>query len=303
MKRKILVSVIIPTRNRSKLLKRSIDSVLSQSYKNIEVIVVDDASKDETFNFLKSIKDKRLKFIQLKKQKGQAIARNIGIKQASGELIAFNDDDDIWRKGKLESQVKVFARSSKKTGVVYVKIKRTKNGKTQFLPWKEVSKKQGKIQEKLLLENFIGLPAVVIRKECFGKLGLFDEKLSCYEDWELWLRISKYYDFKYIPKVLVDSPILAGGITSRKNILLKAVEIIFQKHKKEILKDKEISANWFFRLGDLYYHKRNYKKARNYFKKAQSENPCFKYKRAIVKTYLGKNMSEFLIKTKTKIDD
>ncbi|MBU1127281.1 MAG: glycosyltransferase [Patescibacteria group bacterium] len=294
-----LVSIIIPTRNRTAYLKNSLKSVLDQTYRKLEVIVIDDASTDKTLNFLKTIKDKRLKVILLKKQSGAQVARNRGIKMSKAEFIAFNDDDDIWQKDKLEKQMAIFEKD-KEVGVVYCRIKRIDEKESFFMP-KEGLSGQENVREALFLENNgIGLPSAIVKRECFKKAGFFDEKLPRYQDWELWLRISKFYKFKFLPETLVVSYLLPDGITKDKRVLLKATNIIFKKYKKEILKKPKRAASWFFRLGDLYYHERNLKKARNYFKKACEKNSCFKYKRAIVKTYLGKNMSEFLIKLKTK---
>lgn len=305
MKRKNpLVSIIIPTRNRFNLLKRSINSVLNQSYKNIEVIVIDDASSDGTYQFLKSIKDKRVRLIHLKKHQGAAKARNAGLKKAKGELVAFNDDDDIWDEKKLEEQVKAFAKASPKVGVVYTRMKRPSGKKVKYFPEEvvgEKGKREEDVQKELFLENFVGLPTAVIKKECFEKVGLFDEKLPCYEDWELFLRLSKAFHFKYLPQILVEAPILPTGLTTKRKVVLKASEIIFQKHRRTIERDKQVLAAWQFRLGDLYYHQEKMAKARNLLRQAFNNRPSFKYFRAIVKTFLGKGISETLIGWKIKV--
>jgi len=299
MKRKNpLISVIIPTRNRFKLLKRSINSVLNQSYKNIEVIVIDDASTDKTLGILKSIKDKRVQLIRLKKHQGAAKARNVGLKKAKGELIAFNDDDDFWHEKKLEKQVKILTQAGSKVGVVYTRMRRIKDKEIKYFPEEVVGeerKREGEIQKELYLENFVGLPTAVVKKKCFEKAGLFDKDFPCYEDWELFLRISKHFHFKYLPQTLVEAPILPTGLTSKRKVVLKASEIIFQKHKKNIMRDKEMLAAWQFRLGDLYYHQEKMTKARNLLRQAFNNQPSFKYFRAIVKTILGKGISETLI--------
>jgi len=105
----MLISIIVPTFNRSKLLIKTIDSILNQSYKNFELIVVSDGSNDDTEYIVSQVKDKRLIFIQLKKNYGYpAKARNEGVKKSSGSLIAFCDDDDLWEKDKLFKQIKIY---------------------------------------------------------------------------------------------------------------------------------------------------------------------------------------------------
>ena len=105
MQNKPLVSVIIPTYNRGRLILDSINSVLNQTYKNIELIVVDDCSTDNTEEILKSINDSRIKYVKLEKNSGACIARNKGIELSTGEFIAFNDSDDLWITTKLEKQL------------------------------------------------------------------------------------------------------------------------------------------------------------------------------------------------------
>ena len=105
MQNEPLVSVIIPTYNRGRLILDSINSVLNQTYKNIELIVVDDCSTDNTEEILKSINDSRIKYVKLEKNSGACIARNKGIELSTGEFIAFNDSDDLWITTKLEKQL------------------------------------------------------------------------------------------------------------------------------------------------------------------------------------------------------
>ncbi|MBU3957270.1 glycosyltransferase, partial [Patescibacteria group bacterium] len=298
------VSIILPTRNRARLLKKSIESILKQTYLNFELVVIDDGSTDQTPEVVRSFKDKRIRYFRHKKSRGAAAARNMGIKKAKGKLIAFNDDDDIWDKKKLEKQVKAFAKASPEVGVVYTRVKKIKGKEIKYFPEEvvgEKGKREGKIQKELFLENFVDLPTAMIKRECFNKVGLFNEKISRYEDWELFLRMSKHFHFKYLSQTLVKSFILPTGLTSKKELALKDSEIIFQKHKKEIKKDKEILAAWQFRLGDLYYHQGKMRKARNSLRQAFNNQPSFKYFRAIIKTFLGKGISEILIGWKIRL--
>lgn len=115
------VSVIIPTYNRAHLVGRAIQSVLNQTYKDFELIIVDDGSTDNTEDIIKKYqkKDERIKYIRRKKNKGGSVARNTGINAAIGEYIAFLDSDDEWLTEKLERQMKVFKSTSSEVGVVY----------------------------------------------------------------------------------------------------------------------------------------------------------------------------------------
>src|SRR5690606_24324666 len=103
-----LISVIIPTHNRANIILETVNSVLAQTYRTIEVIIVSDASKDNTAEVIKSIDDSRIKFVELEQNKKYpGRVRNVGIKLAKGSFIAFCDDDDLWISSKLEAQMNV----------------------------------------------------------------------------------------------------------------------------------------------------------------------------------------------------
>jgi len=298
-----LVSVILPTRNRFKLLKKSLDSVLNQTYPNLEVIVIDDASEDKTRHYLKAMTDSRVKLIWCEIRQGPAIARNMGLRKAQGELIAFNDDDDLWLKDKLKIQVNALMRAGEKVGVVYGRIKRKRKGREEFIPDKKKRKKEGRITKALLKENFIGLPAVLVKREFIKKAGFFDERMPRNEDWEWFVRLSQVGHFLYLPQVMVESLLLPSGITKNESLLLQANKRFYQKHQEKIERHKKIAALWQFRLGDAYYHLNKMVHARKYFLQAFKKQPTFKYFRAMVKTLLGKQVSEGLISVKIKLKE
>ena len=178
-----LVSVIIPTYNRAQYICEAVDSVLAQTYRNIEVIVVDDGSTDNTEEILRQY-DSKIKYV-FQNNAGPSAARNNGIKQARGDLLAFLDSDDIWLPEKLERQVQLM-KQSRNTGLVscgsYIInasgeitassiIKKNHENKKLFL-------------KELMVHNIIsgGGSAALIKKKCFEKLGLFSEKLWIGED-------------------------------------------------------------------------------------------------------------------------
>ncbi|MCI0564408.1 MAG: glycosyltransferase family 2 protein, partial [Nitrososphaera sp.] len=113
------ISVIIPAYNRVQTIRRAVQSTLDQTYTDIEVIVVDDASTDGTVEAVEAIKDPRIKVHRLSQNAGPSHARNCGIRLASGELVAFLDSDDAWLPRKLEKQVRLFAQKGERCGLVY----------------------------------------------------------------------------------------------------------------------------------------------------------------------------------------
>jgi len=202
MTKQPIVSVIIPTHNRAGMLKRAIDSVLSQTYKDFELIIVDDGSKDNTRQVAESYKDKRIRFFQHKTTKGASAARNTGIKKVRGKYLAFLDDDDEWIPKKLEKQMPIIINSSKKVGLVYGWMEYFQDGKSikVYNP-----KLKGNVFKSMLSTQAIGgCPTLVIKKEVIQKVGLFDENLPRGNDGDFIRRISKYYLVDFIPEIVAN---------------------------------------------------------------------------------------------------
>ena len=196
--KKPLVSVIIPTFNRGWILKEAIDSVLAQDYKDFELIVVDDGSTDNTRDILDSYGPNLVVLRQV--NKGVSAARNRGIAAADGQLIAFLDSDDIWRPRKLSRQVDFFNSTPdaviNQTEEIWIRNGIRVNPKTRH------RKPSGMIFERSLELCLVSPSAVMIQKNLFDTVGVFDENLPACEDYDLWLRISSRY-----PIHLIDIPL------------------------------------------------------------------------------------------------
>lgn len=298
------VSVIIPTYNRAKLLPRAIKSVLNQTYQDFELIVVDDASTDNTEKVVKEFqeKDGRIRYIQYKKNKGGSAARNSGIKAAKGEYIAFQDSDDEWLPEKLEKQMKVFENVSPEVGVVYTAFWRVDSDKKTIIPSSWVKQKEGNIHKELLRGNFVTTPSIVARKECFEKAGMFDEKLPRLQDWELVIRFSKYYNFKYINEPLLYSFFTANSISANQNALIKARKLILNKHSKEFYKDKRLTANYQYSIGSLLCQNGKTHQGREYLFRAIKSFPLNpKYLVATLTSLFGGTFYRKVVALKHKI--
>jgi glycosyltransferase involved in cell wall biosynthesis len=156
------------------LVVRAIKSVLEQSFTDFELIVVDDASMDETQQLLAEIKDTRIKIIRHEKNKGAPAARNTGIKASIGEYIGFLDDDDEWLPEKLEKQLKLFKTSGNEVGLIYGGFYFVSEKNNRILS-EVMPEKKGSLFSVVLRRNILGSPTPLIKRYCFDKAGLFDE--------------------------------------------------------------------------------------------------------------------------------
>jgi len=195
------VSVIIPAYNQAILTGKTIESVLSQTYKNIEIIVVDDGSTDNTAEFLEAYTG-RIKYLY-KKNGGACSARNAGIKLATGEYIGLLDCDDLYLPEKIELSVK-FLESHSDCGFVHSAAYFVDGNGNILRKFSHcLSCRTGPIVKDLLFRDFICNSTVVVRKSCFNKAGLFDESIFTPGDWDMWLRLAENYKAGYIDKPLV----------------------------------------------------------------------------------------------------
>jgi glycosyltransferase involved in cell wall biosynthesis len=211
-KSEILVSTIIPTFRRVDLLSRAINSVLNQTYQNIEVIVIDDNDpntkfrKDTELLLSKYLGDNRIKYIKHSENKNGAAARNTGIKNSSGEVICFLDDDDWYVPLKIERQLNCLIDNKSFHGVY---CGRFHNGTIIK------SKLSGDLSEAILLSEFIpGTPTLMIYKKCLEEIGGFNENYFRHQDSELLLRFFK--KFKLFP---IEEPLVYIGINQSENEL------------------------------------------------------------------------------------
>lgn len=264
-----LISVVLPTYNRASLLPRAIKSVLSQTYKNFELIIIDDNSSDNTKEIVKCFKDKRIKYIRHKENKGGAAARNAGIKLAKGKYIAFQDSDDKWLLRKLEKQIQVIRNLPLEYAVVYSGSWYVEKGKRKYVPSSVINKKEGNIHRSLLRENFITIQAMV-RKDRLIKVGMFDERLPCYQDWDLWLRLSQNYLFKFIKEPLSIIYCSSNSISKNNDSLLKALIYLTEKHHEDFKREKDLLSEYYFTIGNMFFVKKDFENGKRYFIKAKN---------------------------------
>jgi glycosyltransferase involved in cell wall biosynthesis len=233
------ITVIIPTYNRSSFLSKSIESVLNQSIKVDEIIVVDDGSTDNTKVLLKELP---VKYIY-QENLGVSSARNRGIKESKNQWICFLDSDDIWDKDKLKEQI-AFHQNNPNILFSYT-------DERWFYNQKEIKQNPNQIKGQItFVDNIdlcrIGASTVMLNKSVLTKVGLFDELLKACEDYDLWLRILREYEVGYIDKKLIDK---IAGHKGQLSFEVKAQDyyriLALQKHldseyKEDIIKVIEL---------------------------------------------------------------
>jgi len=308
------VSVIIPTYNRAHLIGRAIQSVLNQTYKDFELIIVDDGSTDNTEDIIKEFqkKDKKINYIRHEKNKGGSAARNTGIKAARGEYIAFLDSDDEWLRNKLESEIEIL--NNKKdyvicsTGHTFIKEENEK------IISKKCSKKQIISQKFVLRSECLTTNDFTVTKKATLKIGGFDEKLPARQDWDFWIRITSIGLGFQIPIITVNKYVMRNDqISSGIKNKLKGTEIIFKKHKKLFLLDSIAHKRILGTLGlmnllngsnvdAIKYFRESYKYTKKWSKKAKlaiiivvikifGDRGC----KALVYYYKFKNLNSYLL--------
>ena len=234
MTHKTLVSVIIPFFNRQELTKRAILSVLNQTYQNIEIIVVDDGSK-ETIDEPSLFSLHQINLIRHSENKGANAARNTGIKNSKGEWIAFLDSDDTWELDKIELMMNMLVKNPVYS-VCYCGINRVENGQKVGESSPSYS---GDLYDQLLVKNIVGSASVpIIKKNVLEEVSGFDEQLESAQDWDLWLRIAEKGSlFLYLPQALVNytMPTSNQHISGSEKVFWVGRKKFLEKHKPKYI--------------------------------------------------------------------
>jgi glycosyltransferase involved in cell wall biosynthesis len=205
-----LVSVVMPTFNRRSLIGPAIASALAQSYRQLELIVIDDGSTDGTEALVASLQDPRISY-RYQENRGQSSARNAGLRLARGEFVSFLDSDTTWTRSMLERFVGLLARHAE-VELVYGYSVRTDAPREP--PARAPSLPSGRVTRELLQRNFVCSNSVLLRRGLLERTGLFDESLRSAEDYDLWLRASVVGRFLYDPTLCAYDPLTPGSVST-----------------------------------------------------------------------------------------
>lgn len=234
-----LVTAIITTHNRIDLVGRAIESVLNQTYPNIECIVVDDASDESAETICKKYP---ISFIYIPKEesKGGNHARNIGIAKAKGKYVAFLDDDDYWMPTKIEKQVSLI--EEKNCALVYSNAKPEivhPNGTISYVEYPMNYLKMGDMSRKIYLSICCLNITILARKDKLIEVGLFDENIRFWQEYELTMRLAQISPFYFVDEILAVYRVNKNDkkrLTNKYNEWIKAVHYIYKKHHSQYSK-------------------------------------------------------------------
>ena len=239
-----LISVYIPTYNRLELLKRAVQSVLNQTYKNFEIIIVDDNSSDGTQDFLVGLTkvDSRIRYFFKDKNSGACVSRNIAINLAQGELITGLDDDDYFLPHRLEFFLDYWVNKKREDSIALftsnIKSEKSNQAKEHSLFSKKYFKK-----DDLLFANYVG-NQIFTETKTLRQVSGFDESFCMWQDLELWYRVGDLGNFEHVdkPTYFFDTSHLYGRISEAKSEkIFKTVEQFSEKNQLNNFKKRMLN--------------------------------------------------------------
>ena len=270
------VTVVLPTYNRPEYLGRAIRSVLAQTFRDFELIVVDDGSRTDTGAVLAAFDDPRIRFTRHARNRGNAAARNTGIGEARGRYLAFLDDDDEWDPEKLALQVPALRDSTADVALVYCGRRVLSDGRQVRVDAPGV---EGDVFDALLARGLMSCPSVLLRAEVLERIGGFDETLPRGVDSDLWRRIARDYRVGYVDAVLVTCHIGHAQRVSRLDSPeqlradLASQEAKLRKFGPELEARPAIHSSILRRIGERYVQLGEVRRGRSLLRRAATLAP------------------------------
>ncbi len=233
-----MISVVIPSYNRANTIKRAVESVLEQTYTDLEVIVVDDCSDDDTEAAVSAVGDLRVRYERLDKRSGACVARNRGIEVSHGEYIAFQDSDDKWLPNKLEIQLK--AMTDNDADVCFCRLKRHYTGKDdRIVLWPESLTEDGFMDHvRLRRRSYASTQTIIARRHVFDDI-LFDPGVVKSQDYDWMIRASRKYRTYYVSRPLVDQYLQPDSISIGYDRFVTSRQYLLDKYKDLCEEDPE----------------------------------------------------------------
>ncbi len=293
------VVVIIPCFNASETIEQTLKSVEGQTYRNYDVLIINDGSTDGTEELVLSYRDRTGKAWRVITQPnmGQTVAKNTGILNSNSEYIAFLDSDDVWAPEKLEYQVNLMM-SNHDVGLCYTggMLINEQGDNIGLIHCSDIYR--GKCYDSLLLKNNIIASSVMVRRKVLDKVGVFDERFRACENWDLWIRVSKISQIEYIDKALTYYRVHPGNMSRNVSKMFQArIEIIDKYlpaigHDQPMGKDRRRALYFaYLAFSKQHIEALELKEARDKIVNAIKLSPFkFTCHKILLKTFLGKNL-------------
>lgn len=270
------VTIIIPAYNKAAWTVKTVQSVLDQTYPDIEIIVVDDGSRDNTKEALAAFGDK-IRYVY-KENGGACSARNLGIRLAQGEFIGFLDCDDLYLPEKVVLSVQFLKEHPQAifvhTDAYFIDAHDATIGQYKH-PW---AKREGKIAHQLILKNFICNSTILVRRKALERAGYFDETIFTPADWDLWLRLSEVGEVGYLNKPLTKYRVVDNYTFNKLELAEKEEALVIDKffdrnrHLNRFFK-RRVKSHLHLRFAQCYFLKNDSPRWQKEFQAAFKENP------------------------------
>lgn len=263
------ISVVLPTHNRANCLARSIHSVLDQTFRDLELIVIDDGSADDTPQVVGAIRDLRLRYEKLASRGGVSRARNRGVQLAQAAWIAFQDSDDAWLPDKLERQL---AAVTSNAVLIVTRDRVVNDGALDYTPGIPAA---ANVTDLTGDAAFRLPPAAtwLVRRDAFLAAGGFDAALDCYEDWELGLRLAQHGKILLANDVLVERTKTPGSLFSDEVSRLRNLRLIVERHRDRLERNPQAWSYYCNALGQMTAQTGSMHEARRWFIEAFRARP------------------------------
>lgn len=290
-----LVSVIVPVYNREHLISETLDSILEQTYRPIEIVVINDGSTDCSIDILNQYASRNPGIFNIIDQHntGQVAARNNGIRTARGEFIAFLDSDDKWHPLKLEKQIPMF--STPNVALVYSGLEKIDESGRPFQTELCDPSRTDELYMHLLVSNQMTGGTVVVTRAVLNEVGLFDESFKAAENWDLWLRVCRDHRAKLVNEPLVQYRVHGQNMSKDRMLMIQAKEAIISKHCSYKARNEEEAKFQNLAYADIdycrgvhYFSNGQYQQAKPFFKNTIKRHALYKDSLVrLIRCYLG----------------
>lgn len=276
------VSVVIPAYNREASIKSAIESVLRQTWQDLEIIIVDDFSADGTVAEAKKVRDPRVRVVSHPRNLGAGAARNTGIREARGTWIAFQDSDDEWLPLKLEKQLAALNAPGTEHAAAYCGMMIVgaigndadkRRPALSYVPYRDIDVIEGDILPSLMQRNIVSTQTLVARRDILERIGGFDERFRDLEDWDCAIRLAQVGTFACIDEPLVHQRFSENSITRNRRGRGAAYSQLVDKHHHLMAGYPELLANHYAVIASFQRRSGDHESARKAMTRARALAP------------------------------